>query len=60
MLRKFWRKKLFILFVLHEEFFCLKEVVVEVDFVDLKVPNVSSLDSSVGNKRDDLSMFTEI
>ena len=30
-------KKLFILFVLHEEFFCFKDVVVEVDVVDPKV-----------------------
>ena len=31
-------KKLFIFFVLHEEFFCFEERVVKVDVVDLKVP----------------------
>ena len=40
MLRILWEnKKLFILFVLHEEFFCLKDIVVEVDVLDLEVPN---------------------
>ena len=34
-------KKLFFLFVLHEEFFCLKDVVVEVEVVDLEVPNMT-------------------
>ena len=33
-------EKLFILFVLHEEFFCLKNIVVKVGVVGLKVPNL--------------------
>ena len=35
-------EKLFVLFVLHEEFFRLKDVIVEVHFVDLNVPNITT------------------
>ena len=31
--------------VLHEEFFCLKDVVIEVDVVDLKIPIDSEMES---------------
>ena len=35
------QEKLLILFVLHVEFFSLKDAIVEVHVVDLKVPNVT-------------------
>ena len=44
-------KKLFIFFVLDEELFCLKDVFVEVDVVDVKIPiifTVLTLDQTNG------------
>ena len=54
-------KKNFILFVLHEEFFCLKNVVVKVDIVTLKVPIVywtnDVVENALRNKNYSFSFF---